>query len=370
MTSPDYYKQLLIALPIAGAVLATLFYLLRLYSHCIGTGAWDTGDMLLGLGLVLSYGITITTMFWIANEFWPACQVCIKLSILLLLRQSLGFVKSVLPLTLFLAIFTFAWGLADLLANTFQCWPPQYLWDIEAEGHCMSGQRALFMAIGSISVLENIVLLAIPIALVGRLQMVPRKRVLLTIPFVMGGMVCAFSLMRLIEFRHYQPGHLTASSARERVWTLLEIDIAIVCASVVSVPPLFKYCTEARSKYHQDRSRSMAAEDIQEIDIWPFRKHCTNLSQDGRSEVRSQAYFGPTAAVRDREANIAEGCIRVETTISQEVHDREVMCPEAWETSLQQGVQPAHTNGTEQLPGDMLNVDFSGVGFGRGSGRP
>ena len=62
MTSPEYWSRLLIALSIVGAVVATLFYLLRLYRHCLGIGKLDAGDVFLGLGLVLSYGITITTV--------------------------------------------------------------------------------------------------------------------------------------------------------------------------------------------------------------------------------------------------------------------------------------------------------------------
>lgn len=127
-------------------------------------------------------------MFWITQEFWPASQVCIKLSIIILLRRLLGSVKRVLSLTLFLAVFVSAWGLAALFANTFQCWPPQYFWNEEVEGHCISGEKALFMATGSVSSLQDMMLLAIPFAVVWRLQMTSRKKVLLPILFGMGGM--------------------------------------------------------------------------------------------------------------------------------------------------------------------------------------
>ncbi|OGM48027.1 hypothetical protein ABOM_002679 [Aspergillus bombycis] len=384
----EYWSRLLIVLSIVGAVVATLFYLLRLYSHCLGTGKLDAGDVLLGLGLVLSYGITITTvvaalegvgidlatlswrtlrrvtleMFWIAQEFWPAVQVCIKVSIILLLRRFLGSVKSVLPLTLVLAVFTIAWGLAALVANTFQCWPPQTFWNHEIGGHCVSGQKALFMALGSVSFLEDIVLLAIPFAIVWQMQIAPRKKILLTILFCMGGMVCIFSLLRLIVFRYYPETNLTESGTKERIWTLLEIDIAVVCASVVMMPPLFKRCTETcRRTYQQTRSRWTTAEFPEQTDRWPLHKHCTNLSLDGGSEVRSQAYPPSTVDVRDRRANIAGGCIRVETTILRDVHDRDMLWPQPGRSSSTSGV-PSTLAGEDKVLDDMLNVDFSGVG--------
>lgn len=68
MTSPEYWSRLLIALSIAGAVVATLFYLLRLYSHCFSTEKFDASDVFLGFGLVLSYGITVTTVIGMCNN--------------------------------------------------------------------------------------------------------------------------------------------------------------------------------------------------------------------------------------------------------------------------------------------------------------
>ncbi|KAE8345500.1 hypothetical protein BDV24DRAFT_178242 [Aspergillus arachidicola] len=360
MTSPEYWSRLLIALSTVGAVVATLFYLLRLYSQCLGTGKLDASDVFLGFGLVLSYGITIPTV--IAQEFWPASQVCIKLSIIMLLRRLLGSVTRVLSLTLFLAVFILAWGLATLVANTFQCWPPQYFWNQETGGRCISGEKALFIATGAVSFVQDIVLLAIPFAIVWRLQMEPRKKALLTILFGIGGIVCILSLMRLIEFRYYPTKNLTASGTRERIWTVLEIDIAIVCASVILMPPLFKRCTHTCWKtYHQITSRLTTTECTQ-VESWPFQKHCTNFSQDGRSEVRSQAYPASATEVRDRRAEMAGGCIRVETTISRDIDDREVLWPQAGSSSLTSGIQ-ATLAGNKRLADDMSNVDFSGVGW-------
>ncbi|QMW48413.1 hypothetical protein COH20_007646 [Aspergillus flavus] len=384
MTSPEYWSRLLIALSITGAVVATLFYLLRLYSQCLGTGKLDVSDVFLGFGLVLSYGITITAviaalegagvdlstlpsrtahrMYWIAQEFWPASQVCIKLSIIMLLRRLLGSVKRMLPLTLFLAVFILAWGLAALVANTFQCWPPQYFWNQETGGHCISGERALFMATGAVSFVQDVVLLAIPFAIVWQLQMEPRMKALLTILFGIGGIACILSLMRLIEFRYYPTDNLTASGTRERIWTLLEIDIAIVCASVVLLPPLLKRCTDTCWRIYRHAISRLKTTECTQVESWPFQKHCTNFSQDGRSEVRSQAYPASAAEVRDRRAEMAGGCIRVETTISRDIDDREVLWPQVGSSSLTSGIQATLAD-EKKFAEDMSNVDFSGVGW-------
>ncbi|KAE8353403.1 hypothetical protein BDV28DRAFT_157087 [Aspergillus coremiiformis] len=365
MTSPEYWSRLLIALSILGAVLATLFYLLRLYSHHLSAGKLDAGDVFLGLGLILSYGITITTIIG-ACKFWPPSQVCIKISIIILLRRLLGTVKRVDLLTSFLLVFTAAWGLAALLANTFQCWPPQYFWDKGITGHCIKGQKVLFMTNGSISLLEDVILLSIPIATVWRLQMSAGRKALLTMLFALGGVVCVFSLMRLIEFRKYQTGNLTASGTKERVWTLLEIDIAIVCASVVLMPPLFKRCAHTcKCSYRPAKKPPTISECALFEDHWPFQKHCTNFSHDRCSEVRAQAYRTPSVEASERRTSIAMGDIRIETVIHRDVHDRDVLWSQTESTSFISGTQSVLPGKMGNWVDDMSNVDLTGVGFGR-----
>ncbi|KAE8395991.1 hypothetical protein BDV23DRAFT_178056 [Aspergillus alliaceus] len=396
MTTPEYWSRLLIALSIAGAVLATLFYFLRLCSHHLSAGSLDAGDIFLGLGLLLSYGITITTviatfegvgedistlpaktarrvtmMFWITQKFWPPSQVCVKVSIIILLRRLLGTVKIVRSLTIFLIVFTVSWGLAALLANTFQCWPPQYFWNKDVDGYCIHGQKALFMATGAVSLLEDIVLLITPIAIVWRLQMSPRRKILVTILFAVGGVVCVCSLMRLIEFRDYHTGNLSESGTKERVWTLLEIDLAIVCASVVLMPPIFRRCAQScKHRYHQSKGRLTASEYTEFEDYWPFQKHCTNFSQDRYSEVRAQAYRTPNTHKSERRMSIAPGEIRVETSINRCVDDRDALWPPARSMSLVSGTQMMLTREMRKWSDDMSNVDLTGVGFGHVASIP
>lgn len=396
MTTPEYWSRLLIALSIAGAVLATLFYFLRLCSRHLSAGSLDAGDVFLGLGLLLSYGITITTvvatfegvgedistlpaktarrvtmLFWITQKFWPPSQVCVKVSIIILLRRLLGTVKIVRSLTIFLIVFTVSWGLAALLANTFQCWPPQYFWNKDIDGYCIHGQKALFMATGAVSLLEDIVLLITPIAIVWRLQMSPRRKILVTILFAVGGVVCVCSLMRLIEFRDYQTGNLSESGTKERVWTLLEIDLAIMCASVVLMPPMFRRCAQScKHRYHQSKGRPTASEYTEFEDYWPFQKHCTNFSQDRHSEVRAQAYHTPNTHKSERRTSIAMGEIRVETSINRCVDDRDALWPPARSMSLVSGTQLTLSGEMRKWSDDMSNVDLTGVGFGHVASIP
>lgn len=113
----------------------------------------------------------------------------------------------------------------------------------------------------------------------------------------------------------------------------------------------------------------MTTEYTERAESWPFQKHCTNFSHDGRSEVRAQAYPASAAEVRDRRESMVGDLIRVETTISRDVHDREVLWPQAGTSSLTSGMLPTLAE-EKRMSDDMSNVDFSGVGFGSDAGYP
>jgi hypothetical protein len=51
-----------VVVPVVGAVLATLFFLLRLYSRAILIKHLDIGDFLMSFGLIFCYGVTICTV--------------------------------------------------------------------------------------------------------------------------------------------------------------------------------------------------------------------------------------------------------------------------------------------------------------------
>jgi hypothetical protein len=85
-----------------------------------------------------------------------------------------------------LIVFVIAWGITALIANTFQCWPVQYFWIKSIEGSCMSGQTTLYTIIGAFSVVEDVLILCLPLPVVWRLQMRLREKIQLTILFLMG----------------------------------------------------------------------------------------------------------------------------------------------------------------------------------------
>lgn len=132
---------------------------------------------------------TSQQLFWITQIFWSLSQVFIKLSVIVLLRNLLGSSQKLHLTTTILLIFTAAWGTASLLVNIFQCWPPQYFWlQGSIEGTCIPSQTAFYVSIGSLSLVQGIFIVLLPIAVIWRLKLAVSDKIQLTGLFSIGGL--------------------------------------------------------------------------------------------------------------------------------------------------------------------------------------
>ncbi|KAJ6076167.1 hypothetical protein N7499_008148 [Penicillium canescens] len=267
----DHWKIVLIVVPIVATGTATAFYLLRIYSRIKVLHGLRAEDILMGAGLICTYGVAscivysafhvtwiggsiwslpaeerldITLSNWILTKFWPPAQVFVKVSIVILLRRLLGAVTWFRRAATGVIVFVVAWGITGLIGNIFQCWPVQYFWIKNIEGHCMAGQTTFFIIIGSLSTVENVVIVLLPLPVVWRLQMPLQEKIELTFLFTVGFIVCVFSVLRIIQLKNYHTDDLTYGSALSLVFAILELNTAIICGSLIVMKPVFRSCVE------------------------------------------------------------------------------------------------------------------------------
>ncbi|KAJ6012562.1 hypothetical protein N7522_002917 [Penicillium canescens] len=209
MAEIGYWGRTLLGVSIAGIFAATLSLLVRLYVRRCLTKNLDISDLFMGLGL---FAVTYTTreaaafsgvghdvsdlpqpirrraalLFWLDQILWVLAQVFVKLAITILLSRILGSMSGIRATTIGLIIFTIAWGISSVLAVIFQCWPVQRFWIQGDEGTCISGQIALYTAMGSLSLAEDIALLILPTVVVWRLRLISRLKIQLTVLFSVG----------------------------------------------------------------------------------------------------------------------------------------------------------------------------------------
>ena len=110
--------------------------------------------------------------------------------------------------------------------------------------------------------------------------------------------VCIFSLLRLLEFRKFAVADLaSSSSALESVWTVLEINVAIICGSLLQMKPVLHgllACipsdgvkrSYAPSNRHRISSTTRATPDEQKFMFDPRKLEHTAIVQGAAEEAQ------------------------------------------------------------------------------------
>ncbi|EED13771.1 integral membrane protein [Talaromyces stipitatus ATCC 10500] len=263
------WGEVLTIVPIVAAGFATIVYLLRLYSRRLGGTGLATEDFLMGIGLLLSYGATVFVVYtafngvgmpssslpkwketnlrfgsWMIQKFWAPSMAFIKISIVVFLQRIMGPIGIFRNICTALIVFIVAWAVTALMGNIFQCWPVTYYYKPYGKGHCMSHQTSFFETMGALSLIVDVCILCLPMPWVLRLHVDLKKKIAVVCIFSMGALVCIFSLLRLVQFRYFLTTNLASSSALESIWTILEMDMAVICGCMPLLTPLFRKCVD------------------------------------------------------------------------------------------------------------------------------
>jgi hypothetical protein len=126
----------------------------------------------------------------------------VKISIVVFLKRLLGSVRLYATISNCLIAFIAIWALTAVLVNTFQCKPVQYYYDKSLKGHCMKGQVQFFQAMGSIALIEDVIILCLPIPIVWRLQITFRQKLALTVVFSLGGLYVPYPMLAKVSTDH------------------------------------------------------------------------------------------------------------------------------------------------------------------------
>ncbi|CAF9926325.1 MAG: hypothetical protein HETSPECPRED_006305 [Heterodermia speciosa] len=267
-------------------VLPTFFVALRLLSRYMsGAGLW-WDDWTAILGMVLSWGCNITNILGMKRRTWTwrdtkvssaashsslghhtkvlplavlidfyrhvyAFQVQYSLAMTLLKISVVSFQYRIFPVVPFRRIvlacgaFVLAFGTASTLAFILACTPLSDFWlslsgglKSELRGNCIS-IRKLLLINGGINTFTDIALLLLPLPILWRLRASRLQKLVLTGIFITGLVVVAVSMVRLVLLARYRGHDITWDFLPASIWTAAEPSIAVVCACLPSLRPLF-----------------------------------------------------------------------------------------------------------------------------------
>ncbi|KAL3465711.1 hypothetical protein BJX64DRAFT_285314 [Aspergillus heterothallicus] len=251
--------------------ISMLCVLLRLAGRLVGSKlGWD--DLTIGLasGLAIAIGALafpihnagLGTDFWnipfenitrtlylfaIVVDLYPPTIALIKVSMLLLYLRLFPS-PTLRTATITVATLTAIWGTVYTLINIFICNPRSYIWeqwDGEHSGKCMD-QQAILISHAIINIVLDVVVIGLPLPTLLGLRLSASKKVGVCAMFVVGIAVTILSILRLTTTMGFlQSKNPTRDFIPVCIWSVLEIDLGILCACMPGIRACLRHIINA-----------------------------------------------------------------------------------------------------------------------------
>ncbi|PSN73842.1 hypothetical protein BS50DRAFT_1473 [Corynespora cassiicola Philippines] len=131
-----------------------------------------------------------------------------------------------------------------------QCIPLHKFWDFTGTvaGNCIN-TTAFFYSTSTFNILTDIWILALPIPTLLRIQRPKHEKVVLVFVFGLGALSCIASIVRLYSIRIYtESADPFYDSVPINLWSMVEINIGIYCASIPALKALVHQPQRQRTK--------------------------------------------------------------------------------------------------------------------------
>ncbi|KAI0902725.1 hypothetical protein F4823DRAFT_629953 [Ustulina deusta] len=239
--------------------------ILRLWCRWVKGASFWLDDWLVLIALAFATGLSANLLWWIprgigkhvqtfgshVQEDWSiglfiaeltytGVIVFVKFSILALYWRIFNKNSSIKLPVVILSTTVGAWGIAVFLLTVLQCIPIRGLWDKTVDAACNVDSQKFLFGISIPNILIDIILLALPIPYVVRLNVsTNQKRVLVTI-FLLGGFVCIASILRLVAVATQSNGpDISWNIINQAIWAVVEADFAIISACLPTLRPFW-----------------------------------------------------------------------------------------------------------------------------------
>ncbi|KAI3323480.1 hypothetical protein HD806DRAFT_496829 [Xylariaceae sp. AK1471] len=257
----EFYGQATIPVATFSIVLSTLFIGMRFWSRAIILRVVALEDWLILLGWIFAIGVSIGNIVQLgyglgrpfATPFSASFQEYLKvaLSINIIYAFALAFVKvSILCLyirafnydyvrraakiLLVIVVITHLWIILSLFTV---CVPLEAFWDRTKRPTAYCHPFSVYWSHAGINISTDFLIFALPLTVLHKVHAPRGQKIALYLVFLLAFFVCIISLVRSLQFVHGM-----AKPARATVivgcWTMLEVNIAVVCACLTTIKPL------------------------------------------------------------------------------------------------------------------------------------
>ncbi|GJC99399.1 integral membrane protein [Colletotrichum higginsianum] len=168
------------------------------------------------------------------------CITAIKVSILCMYLR-FAVTRSLNVLCICTIVFHLLFFFISIGVTLFQCQPLHKMWDLTqtVEGVCIN-TTAFFYFTSGFNIVTDIWILVLPVKTLSGILRPRREKIALSIIFGVGLFATITSVIRLHTIYTYTLAEdVFRESILVNIWSMLEINIGIICASVPALKPLF-----------------------------------------------------------------------------------------------------------------------------------
>ncbi|KAK2009677.1 hypothetical protein LZ32DRAFT_661043 [Colletotrichum eremochloae] len=184
----------------------------------------------------------IIQLFYAGQMFYVVVLILAKLSIMALFGRLFPDRRFQIFNKLIIA-FLICHGLVFFFIIMFQCTPIAGIWNHTIRQHCVD-ITAVALASAILSIIEDLVILAMPIQQLRNLQLKFKKKLAVGFMLSLGSLACLTSIVRLrllvVLVESYD---ITWDNVDAVKWTITEISCALICGSLPALQPVFRKVT-------------------------------------------------------------------------------------------------------------------------------
>ncbi|RAL13436.1 CFEM domain-containing protein [Aspergillus homomorphus CBS 101889] len=142
-----------------------------------------------------------------------------------------------------LAAISVCFGISNTLIMIFQCRPVSYFWNSwagESTGSCINISNFSWYR-AAMQIAMDLSIIALPIYPLSKLALSRRKKTLVLLMFCTGFLITVVSCLRLQSLiRFSKSSNISMDNNPAIYWSMVECDVAIVCACMPCLPALLK----------------------------------------------------------------------------------------------------------------------------------
>jgi len=270
----DNYQPLILRTTIAISCLATVAVVLRLISRRIKGNNYALDDLLVVMGLVVSWGCLGLGIFMVNNGVGKHTELASKENLTNFLKalfayEIVYFVTLAFTKLSILAFYTrifrtpkflivakimvgvvIAWLFATIMVAIFSCNPVDAFWTRAPGSKCIVSEH-FYIGNAVPNIITDLIILALPVKMIWQLHTSKADRIALTFIFLLGSFVVIASVIRLSQLHQVNNPDILWGFNLTVIWSSIEPSVAVISACLPTLRPLAEFILPS-----QFRSRS------------------------------------------------------------------------------------------------------------------